>query len=173
MSVVYGIVEEHGGWIHVDSHLGKGTVFQIGLPVHDAAKSGGGLIDPDEFIGKRILLVEDDPVIRELTAEILQDVGYLVTVAADADEAEQLFSGNHGEFDLLFNDVMLPDGNGIELADTLLEHKPGLPVLLFSGHTDERARVGLIKEKGFNYIRKPFNLRKLLDTVEQTITAAS
>ncbi|MEA2069555.1 MAG: PAS domain S-box protein, partial [Verrucomicrobiota bacterium] len=114
LSVVYGIVEEHGGWIHVDSDLGNGSTFQVFLPEHDAVESGGGdgLTDYDEFLEKRILFVEDDPVIQELTAEILQDVGYAVSVAADTREAKQLFSEKTEGFDMLFSDVVLPDGNG-------------------------------------------------------------
>ncbi len=172
LSVVYGIVNDHGGWISVSSEPGKGSVFKVCLPVHNPAESneGNGPTDSDAFRGKRILLVEDDPVIRDLTAEILQDVGYAVSMVADVSEAEKLFSEKSGAFDMLFSDVVLPDGNGIELAGFCQEQQPGLPVLLFSGYPDERARVDLIHEKGFSYIRKPFNLKKLLDTVDWTIT---
>ncbi len=172
LSVVYGIVEDHGGWISVSSEPDKGTTFRICLPVYDAAKSGGenGSTDHDAFLGKRILLVEDDPVVRELTAEILQDVGYAVSVATDASEAEQVFSGKDGEFDLLFFDIILPDRNGIELADFFLKQNPELPVLLSSGHSDEHINISLIKEKGFGFLRKPFSLKRLLDTVDRTIT---
>lgn len=173
LSVVYGIVEEHGGWIQVDSDPGTGTIFKIFLPVHDAAKSGegGSPTDPDAFLGKRILLVEDDPMVRELTAEILQGIGYAVSATEDADEAEKMFSGKDGEFDLLFSDVVLPGRNGIELADFCLKKHPELPVLLSSGHSDKHANVSLIKKKGFNYIRKPFSLKRLLDMVDLTINS--
>lgn len=173
LSVVYGIVEEHGGWIDVESEPENGTSFKICLPVHEVSVSGADdeVIPYDAFMGRRILLVEDDPVVRELTAEILQDVGYAVSVAADASEAKKLFSEKKETFDLLLSDVVLPDGNGIELADIFLKQCPELSILLFSGHSDECVQRDIITEKGFNYICKPFNLKKLLDTVELTITA--
>ena len=128
-----------------------------------------GKSEPVASSGKRILLVDDDAVIRLLTAEILDDIGYAVSVAANAAEARKLFTEYGGAFDLLFSDVVLTDGNGLDLADALLDQSAGLPVLLFSGHSDERVRLELIHERGFNYMRKPFNLKKLIDMVETTI----
>jgi len=172
LSVVYGIVEEHGGWIDVKSEPEHGTSFKICLPVYEASVPGADdeVISYDSFMGRRILLVEDDAVVRELTAEILQDVGYAVSVAADASEAKKLFFEKNGNFDLLLSDVVLPGQDGIDLAEFLLKQSPTLAILISSGCPDGRIREGIISEKGFNYIQKPFNLHKLLSEVDRTIT---
>lgn len=173
LAVVYGIVAEHGGWIAVSSTPGQGTVFNLYFPVYDEAANMENLTaKPDPFIGKRILLVEDDPVVRELTAEILQDVGYLVEAVEDATHAEGVFALKEGKFDLLFSDVLLPDGNGIELANLFVKQHPGCPVLLFSGSPDEHSHAEAVAGKGFHYMRKPFNLSKLLNEVDRAITGA-
>jgi len=170
LSVVYGIVEGHGGWIHVDSDPGKGSVFQIFLRVHDAAGAAGGDVPTGRaaFPAKRILLVEDDPVVRELTEEILQDLNYEVCSVGDASKGRKAFAQVNGAFDLLFIDVMLPDGDGSELAGQLLEQNPGIPALLCSG-SDDPGVERLCREKGFAFVHKPFNLKKLLDEVNLAI----
>jgi len=110
LAVVNGIVQNHGGWIDVSSKVGSGSVFRIFLPIVDEAASD---VSPDstEETKLRILLVEDDPVVRELTAEILRCAGYAVSVADNVNEAKELFAHMVGAFDLLFIDVVLPDGN--------------------------------------------------------------
>jgi len=173
LSVVYGIVKEHGGWIHVESEPGNGSVFKIYLPEHDGAvpdaSALNGEVGGNGLSGKKILLLEDEPMVRELTREILHNVGYTIYTAETVEEAKEVFASENGAFDLLFSDVMLPDGNGLELAESLLEQQPGLRVLLFSGYSDERAQVEAIRENGFGYMRKPFNLKTLLDLVSLTI----
>jgi len=169
LSVVYGIVEEHGGWIDVDSEPGEGTVFRICLPLGDSEVSGGGLSEDDEAEGKHILLVEDDVVVKELTSEILQDVGYSVLSVESAQEARDVFALKNGAFDMLFVDVMLPDENGIELVDTLLGQKNNIPTLMSSGLADEQLNMDVIKKKGLSFIRKPYNLSKLLRAVNSLL----
>lgn len=180
LAVVYGIVQNHRGWINVSSTQGSGSTFMIYLPTShglDVAlaeePNGQSLPRMDDQIGKQILLVEDDPVVRNLTSEILQGIGYVVSSVETAQEAEQIFALQHGGFDLLFIDVMLPDRSGIDLAETLQERKPGLPVLLFSGYSDEQVDLGRIRQNGFYYLKKPFSLKKLLNAVEQSLGSQS
>ena len=170
LAVVYGIIQNHRGWINVSSTLGEGTTFRIYLPAGDepdvappvAASTG-------REAGPRILLVEDDPVVRNLTGEILIGIGYAVESVETAQAAEELFELQQGKFDLLFIDVMLPDRNGIDLADVLRKQNAGLPVLMFSGHSDEQVDLARIVNNGFCYLRKPFSLKKLLDAVQQSL----
>ncbi len=174
LSVVYGIVEEHGGWIHVESNPGSGSVFRIYLPVHGGevpdGGSGGGAGYELAVPGRKILLVGDDPMVGELACKVLENSGYAVSAAADRRGAEELFASKNGAFDLLLCDAILPDGDGTGLAESLHEQRPELPVVLFCGESDEHAWVDTIREKGFAHMRKPFNLQKLLDQVNQAVS---
>jgi len=171
LSVVYGIVEKHEGWISVSSTLGHGSVFEVFLPVFDELAPKKTADQKKAFPGKQILLVEDDPMICELAAKILKGAGYDVSAVGDAVAARQRFDEKNGLFDLLFIDVELPDGNGLDLTEELLKQKPGIPVLIFSG-SKESSLESRITENGYGFIPKPFSLRKLLDRVEAAVSAS-
>ncbi len=172
LSAIYGIVQEHQGWISVYSEPGRGSTFRIYLPALQAeavaenddrparsAKAPGGT--------QRILVVEDDPSVRNLSKMALQKAGYRITMARNAEEAEELFAKENGEFDLLFSDVILPGKNGAELAAAIREIKRDLPVLLCSGYSGDRILNAGIDEKWFHFIEKPFSIVHLLKTVHQ------
>lgn len=174
LSVVYGIVKEHKGWIHVESTPGKGSIFRACLPVADGLEEeGGSFFAGNLYPRKRILFVDDDPMVRQLTGEILQNIGYEVLTAEDVETAKKLFALRNGAFDLFFSDIRLPDGNGLDLAEDIRKQSPELPILLCSGCSDEDVNVMGIKEKGFPYIRKPFSLRRLIQDVERAMTWVS
>ncbi len=165
LAVVYGVVQGHAGWINVSSAVGEGTTFQIYLPV-----VGEQPANEEELAGRRILLVEDDSIVLNMAGEILQTAGYEVSMVTTAQAAEELFALQDGAFDLLFFDVMLPDGNGIELAETLLAKKGSrLPVLLFSGYAEEEINVERIAENGFLFMEKPISLNKIMDSVTRAL----
>ena len=130
LSLVYGIVEEHGGWVSVSSKPGQGSVFQVFLPVFDESVATRSAAQEEALIGRRILLAESDPAVRDLTSEILKGVGYAVSSAESIDEAEKLFTAQNGAFNLLFVDMELPDGSGVELAEKLLSQNGELVVLI-------------------------------------------
>lgn len=175
LAVIYGIVKQHNGWIHVYSQVGQGTTFKIYLPAYQGAEPAKNVSATTgqqraRGHGERILLVEDEPGVRAVAIRVLQGSGYTVTAAANTAEARALFEQHDGHFDLLFSDVVLPDQNGITLAEELIARKPGLPVLLCSGYTDERSRWSAIEKGGFEFISKPYpsatllaNLRRILD----------
>jgi len=171
LSVVYGIVEKHEGWILVSSTLGQGSIFEVFLPVFDESASKKTADQEEAFLGKRILLVEDDPMICELAAEILKGAGYDVSAVGDAAAARQRFDEQNGLFDLLFIDVELPDGNGLDLTEELLKQKPGISVLIFSGSKDSSLE-SRITENGYGFIPKPFSLRRLLERVEAAVSGS-
>jgi PAS domain S-box-containing protein len=172
LSVVYGIITQHGGWIDVDSTLDRGTIFSIFLP---ALPLQAG-IDETENIpvqqlhghGERILLVEDEGVVRELAEKMLARNGYSVTVAADAEEATAIFKNQQGNFDLVFSDVILPKENGVALVDHLLEEKPGLKVLLASGYSDIGGQQA-IQDRGYPFLQKPYQLQTLLAQLRELL----
>jgi PAS domain S-box-containing protein len=174
LAVIYGIVKQHNGWIHVDSVVGQGTTFKIYLPVYGGKEStenvpvvaaGEGNLGH----GERILLVEDEPGVRTIAIRVLEQAGYVIVAAANAAEARAAFEQHAGHFALIFSDVVLPDQNGILLSEELLDRQPGLPVLLCSGYTDERSCWSAIEKKGFRFIGKPYPSATLLATIRQIL----
>ncbi|MEW5803337.1 MAG: PAS domain S-box protein [bacterium] len=173
LSVVYGIVKQHEGWINVYSEPGQGTVFKIYLPA--------SLIEPEEkakeaihfqrFQGKgeRILLVEDDEAVRELTARLLDENGYVVIEAASMTMALNIFEQEKGNFHLVLSDVVLPDKSGIELVEHILLRQPAISVLMFSGYPNQKSQWETIRRKGIPFIQKPYDLPDMLRLVRKTI----
>ena len=173
LSVVYGIVEQHEGWITVHSEPGRGSTFNVYLPASDVRDTHGSL-RAAELIdlhgnGEHILLVEDDEPVRRFATRALTGHGYRVTEALCGIEAVELFDKEEGTFDLLFTDVVLPDATGPELVDQLLSRKPELRVLLTSGYADTKSQRSLICDRGFNFIQKPYPLTNLLQSVRQAV----
>jgi two-component system cell cycle sensor histidine kinase/response regulator CckA len=173
LSVVYGIVKQHGGWINAESEEGNGTTFDVYIPA-----SVGSLVGRvettarvEELVGdgERILLVEDDRILREFTVNVLRQNGYTVLEAENAEQALELYTREKGMFALLFSDVVLPNRSGVELAGDLLDRDPELPVLLSSGYMDQKAQWEIIEEKGYEFIQKPYDLKDLLSCVRDTI----
>ncbi|MGA1876251.1 MAG: PAS domain S-box protein [bacterium] len=173
LAVVYGIVEQHEGWIHVSSEPGKGSAFEIYLPVSPAMNED----KPDEKIslqkfqgrGERILVVEDEESVREVAVKTLQENGYLVAEAVNGQEALNIFDQAGGRFDLVFSDMILPDQTGLDLVDRLLWRQPGLKVLIVSGYTDQKSQWPVIRKRGFRFLQKPFDLPDLLRVLREVI----
>src|SRR5258708_5953677 len=138
LSTVYGIVRQSGGYISVDSELGRGTTVEIPLPrVLDAAHAvrpraeSGSLPAGNEVV----LLAEDEERVRSLAARVLGQQGYKVIEACDGQQALEIAERCGGEIHLLFSDIMMPRMNGLELAERLRRCRPGIKVLLTSGYT--------------------------------------
>jgi DNA-binding NtrC family response regulator len=124
---------------------------------------------PGRGRGERILLLEDDACIRLTVDQLLRNQGYEVEVVANVADAIQRFTQDGGRFDVFFTDVVLPDGNGFEVATRFRTSRPGLAVLLSSGYTDDRARWGESKALGFRFIQKPYAARALLHTMRRLL----
>ncbi|MDH4321917.1 MAG: ATP-binding protein, partial [Desulfobulbaceae bacterium] len=175
LAVVYGIVKQHEGWIDVDSKAGKGTTFKIYLP--SSAAEAETVVAPALAVelrgdGQRVLVVEDEEMLRGLIADTLEKKGFEVLQATNVDEALALFEREQGDFALLFSDVVLPgEQNGIQLADILREKRPDLPVVLSSGYTDQKSQWEIIEKRGYAFLQKPFNIgtlgRMVYDAVQE------
>lgn len=171
LSMAQGVVAQSGGFIAVQSELGRGTTFQVGLPrVADpmapdlpsgVPRAAGGT--------ESILLVEDQADVRHLAAYALHSYGYNVTAVSSPAEALARFSESPGSFQLLLTDVVMPGLSGRELADRLLAHCPGLKVLFMSGYTgDVVMRHGVDGEEAA-FIQKPFTPDQLAARVRAVL----
>jgi len=173
LSVVYGVIKEHKGWIQVDSIPAEGTAFHIYLPVESTKREKpvkDTLISANHNgSGKRILLVEDAEGVREFASFALKENGYIIDAAATASEALSLFEKEKGAYDLAISDIILPDENGIKLINHLHEMKPGLPVLFCSGYTDQKLNWETIRERNYKFLQKPYSYSDLLRAVQSAI----
>ncbi len=173
LSVVYGIAKQHNGWINVYSKLGEGTTFKVYFPavlqIHETTGREKLSFKDLNGNGERILLVEDEESMLNFVKIVLSENGYQVFPASNAEEAVSIFKRENNKFDLLFSDVVLPDSNGIRLADELLSYKPGLICLLTSGYTDEKSQSALIQERGYPFIQKPYTLYDLFRMIKDLI----
>ena len=173
LSVVYGIVKQHEGWVNVYSEPGQGSILKIYLPAsslkpEEETKKTVSLKEL-QGSGERILLVEDEEEVREFAIMVLGENGYVVYEAASAEEALDIFDKEAGSFDLIFSDVILPDKTGIELVDQLLSRKGELRILLSSGYTDHKSQWPVIRKKGFRFLQKPYGLTDLLRAIREAI----
>jgi CheY-like chemotaxis protein len=159
LATVYGIVEQAGGWIEVESEPGVGTTFSVVLPV---APSPEPESPPTETT---LLVVEDEPALRQLVATMLAEDGYQVLEARNGLDALAVAERHDGSIDLLITDVVMPHLTGPELARTLQGLRPGLEVLFMSGYNDSRLVGRGLAEGAARLLVKPFTPEQLLGTV--------
>jgi PAS domain S-box-containing protein len=174
LSTVYGIVKQSGGYIWVYSELGKGTTFKVYLPrvaeaVQVSAPPAITLASTARKGHETILLVEDEPDVRELTQMVLSERGYTVIEAPTPAEAERLAEKNGSEIHLLLTDVVMPGISGGELAKRLTGRYPNLRVLFMSGYTyNVFAQDGTLAE-GIFFLQKPFTPQVLTEKVREAL----
>ena len=175
LATVYGVIKQSGGYIWVESELGKGTQFQIYLPRVDASVPQAEEVKAplEQTPGNRtILVVEDEESLRKLTRATLQDLGYTVLEAADAGEAIEIAKRASPEIDLLLTDVVMPGMSGRELAGALAPSFPAMKILYMSGYTDGAVAVRGVLESGILILRKPFTRDQLMRSVENALRAS-
>jgi len=173
LSTVYGIVKQSGGYIWVYSEPGKGTTFKVYLPrVEERVEVSSTAQIPAAAArdGKEtILLVEDEPSVRELTRMVLSKRGYAVLEALNPADAERL-AGSHGsEIHLLLTDVVMPGMSGHELAKRLTARHGNLRVLYMSGYTHNVIAEDGTLEEGLSFLQKPFTPQVLAQKVRETL----
>jgi two-component system cell cycle sensor histidine kinase/response regulator CckA len=163
LATVYGIVTEAGGSINVYSELGIGTTFRIYLPLVTAGTEPDAVTvrqAPPPGDGRTVLVVEDEPDLARVVARIVTNSGYHVLVAANGAEALELHE-RHG-CDMLLTDVIMPGMSGPQLAETLHQHNPQLPVVYMSGYSNGLLGTTHILDEDIAFIEKPFTAYDLL-----------
>jgi CheY-like chemotaxis protein len=172
LSTVYGIVRQNRGMIKVASELGKGTRFIVHLPCAGSERAEEGAREDGAGSSRgsgTVLLVEDDPAVRQLTAEVLRHHGYRVLEADDGQKGADLGEAYAGQIDLLVADVVMPGLTGPQLAGRLNAARPEMKVLYVSGYTDEAfARHGVL-EPGLRLLMKPFTPDTLVAIVQELL----
>jgi len=173
LATAYGIVKQHCGWIDVASQVGVGTTFKVFLPV---AKMPAATVDPTAKSGgvkggnELIMVVEDEPALRELFISILRGFGYQTVEAAHGKEAFEVWTRAVRKPDMLLTDMMMPEGvTGWELAEKLRGEVPQLKVVYTSGYSPELFGGNVKLNERSNFLPKPFNPRTLAQTVRQCL----
>ncbi len=172
MATVYGIVQQAGGFIHVDSEVGVGTTVHVLLPRHDGVpESTGAPSDPDAAPGgsERILLVEDDESVLAVTTRLLERMGYEVRGVCSPGLALTEISENGTGFDLLITDLMMPEMNGRELARRVRDRLPELPVLFVSGYSADVLTGEADLHERVHVLAKPYTLPELARRVREVL----
>jgi len=172
LATVYGIVRQSGGWIDVASAIGDGTTFTLYFPATQAAPQPVELVTPDAppRATAKILVVEDQPEVRDLAVAALRRAGHDVSEATDGDEALARFGGRALSFTLLLTDVVMPGLNGRELAVHMQAVNPALLVVFMSGYTDEILDQQQLVGPGSAFLAKPFTPSGLVKQVDQLLT---
>jgi two-component system cell cycle sensor histidine kinase/response regulator CckA len=185
LSTVYGVVKQTGGFIYVESHLGKGTVFRIFLPRHSPAAddvphlpetTAPAIAAADEMRATTdltgrgtILLVEDEEGLRALNARGLQSRGYTVIEAGNGVEALQELEKQGGDVDVVVSDVVMPEMDGPTLMKELKKRKPDIKIIFVSGYAEDAFDKSLPDPTQFNFLAKPFTLKQLVKVVKETM----
>ena len=174
LSMVYGIVKQNNGYIDVDSEPGRGTTFEIYLPLLEgvAAEERSETEDlPAKGGSETILIAEDNENIRELFSTILQHHGYRVIKAVDGEDAVIKFCENRDQVRLLLLDGIMPRKNGKEAYEEIRAINPSIKAIFVSGYTEDIiSREGLL-EQGINFVQKPVTPSALLNKVREILDA--
>ena len=163
LASVYGTVNQSGGFVRVESQLGKGARFDIFLPTADEANAPSR-----RTLG--VLVAEDEPLVRDLAVSVLEGGGFAVRSAANGQDALELFERHAEAIDVVVTDMVMPEIGGKELAARVLERRPETPIVYMSGYTDE-APAGDPEGGAPTFLQKPFSAETLVSTVRAATRA--
>ena len=175
LATVYGIVQQHQGWVEVSSQVGEGTTFKVFLPAIPApAQSAAASEAAAEVRGgtETILLVEDEHSVRITARRVLEGNGYAVREATNGREALEVWQSYAGEIALLLTDIIMPgEMSGRDLAERLWAQKPGLKVIFMSGYSADvlGKNTEFIRRTKSHFLQKPCSSRVILETVRQCL----
>jgi CheY-like chemotaxis protein len=171
LATAYGIVEQAGGHISVDSEPGVGSAFRLYFPRVEGVVDEQSVVPALPVVGAgRVLVAEDDPAVRDITTRFLRRAGYDVHAAADGMEAIAA-ARLAPPFDVVVTDVVMPNMSGIELAEEMMNLYPLVGVVLLSGYTTESVELDHAKQRGATFLLKPVTSNQLLTAVHRGIAS--
>ena len=179
LPAAYGTIKNHRGGILVDSVPGEGSTFRIFLPL---VKSGSAdpvwtdQEDPEELMGaaekpSHVLIVDDDPMIRQLVTDLLESLEYRVTAQEDGEAAVAYYADHAADVDLVILDMIMPKINGMEIFRAMKKINPGVKVLLSSGYSPDDGAIADLVGQGSPFIQKPYTLNDLSEAVSRLLAA--
>jgi signal transduction histidine kinase/ActR/RegA family two-component response regulator len=182
LATVYGIIEQAGGTIDVDTAPGRGTTFHVFLPRSLDPEAAEAVLEPAPAPApaartptETVLLVEDDEDVRALIARGIGKAGYVVLEASGAQEALALLRAHPEHIHLVLTDIVMPGLSGRELSERIMRDRPGVRVLFMSGHSDDAILRQGIQTASVPFIQKPFSIEvlasKIRDTLQAPVTA--
>ncbi len=170
LAVVQGIVQKHGGTIGVKSRPGEGTTFVIFLPrVESEVKQDIKALQTIPKGKEKILLVEDDLVLADLSSKLLTTLGYQVTTRTDSKKALEVFLDDADAFDLIITDLIMPGLTGKILAGEILKHRPEIPIIVCTGFGDMITDEELIDAGIKGVLHKPITTYHLAQVIRQAL----
>ena len=178
MAMVYGFAKQSKGYVNIYSEVGRGTCIKIYLPRHDAPIRADEARPMDDDTGrnagdaeKTVLVVEDEPGVREIAVQILSNLGFRVLEAENPLQALETVERGE-EFDLLFTDMVMPGGlTGLELAQKVKTQRPEIKVIYTSGYTEKGPFNGHSGNEPIHWITKPYTRDKLVRKVREALSA--
>jgi two-component system, cell cycle sensor histidine kinase and response regulator CckA len=180
LSTVYGIVRQTGGYVGVDSEVGRGTTFSIFIPVYDTALDvnvpvEAAVDDTKEKLTQdltgvgTILLVEDEDAVRTFSARALRNKGYNILEAGSGEEALQVFDREGGTIELMISDVVMPQMDGPTLMGHVVKKWPHVKMIFMSGYSEDKFREQVKTGEVVHFLSKPFTLKQLAAKVKDVL----
>jgi PAS domain S-box-containing protein len=174
LATIYGIVHQAGGHIWLYSEPGQGSAFKLYFPRVDEAATPepAAPIEAPLAGTETVLLVEDEPSVRDMTQRILERAGYTVIASKDGRVAIEALETRGAPVDILVSDVVMPNMSGIELAEWMLEKHPGTAIVLLSGYTAETLDLERLLARGARFVTKPLGSEEMLRAIHEALRQA-
>jgi signal transduction histidine kinase/HAMP domain-containing protein/ActR/RegA family two-component response regulator len=175
LATVYGIVKQHEGWVEANSEPGIGTMFDVFFPATDevptAAKEEKTFTSPVVTGGtETVLIVEDEPILREMARDILEECGYQIIEASSGKEALEVWNRHASKIDLLLTDMVMPGGvSGVDLAERLQASQPRLRIVFTSGYAANEVNREVLAKTSARFLPKPYTHDELAQTVRECL----